>query len=39
MLPETGGFGTAMFIGIGGMFVLAVGVLAYARKRMTQIAE
>lgn len=39
MLPETGGFGTTMLIGFGGMVVLAAGVLLFAKKRMAQIAE
>ena len=39
MLPETGGVGTALFIGIGGLAVLFAGVLLFAKKRMSQIAE
>ncbi len=39
MLPETGGLGTTMFIALGGVVVLAAGVLLFAKKRMSQIAE
>ncbi len=39
MLPETGGFGSTMFITLGGLVVLACGVLLFAKKRMSQIAE
>lgn len=39
ILPETGGFGTTMFILIGGAIVLGAGVLLFAKKRMSQIAE
>lgn len=39
MLPETGGFGTTLFIAIGGVAMLAAGVLLFAKKRMSQIAE
>jgi len=39
ILPETGGFGTTMFILIGGLAVLAAGVLLFVNKRMSQIAE
>lgn len=39
MLPETGGFGTTMFILIGGFAVLAAGVLLFVNKRMSKIAE
>ncbi len=39
MLPETGGLGTTLFIVIGGFVVLGAGVLLFAKKRMSQIAE
>lgn len=39
MLPETGGFGSTMFFTLGGLVVLACGVLLFAKKRMSQIAE
>lgn len=39
ILPETGGTGTTLFIMIGGFAVLAAGVLLFAKKRMSQIAE
>lgn len=39
MLPETGGLGTTLFIVVGGMAVLCAGVLLFAKKRMSQIAE
>ncbi|MBR2131712.1 MAG: SpaH/EbpB family LPXTG-anchored major pilin [Oscillospiraceae bacterium] len=39
MLPETGGLGTTLFVAIGGIAVLASGVLLFAKKRMSQIAE
>ncbi len=39
MLPETGGLGTTLFITLGGFVVLAAGVLLFAKKRMSQIAE
>lgn len=39
MLPETGGLGTTLFIALGGIAVLASGVLLFAKKRMSQIAE
>ena len=38
-LPETGGFGTTLFIVIGGIVVLMAGVLLFAKKRMSQVAE
>ncbi len=39
MLPETGGLGTTLFIVSGGFVVLGAGVLLFAKKRMSQIAE
>ncbi len=39
MLPETGGLGSTLFITFGGIVVLAAGVLLFAKKRMSQIAE
>jgi len=39
ILPETGGTGTTLFIVIGGAVVLMAGVLLFAKKRMSQIAE
>lgn len=39
ILPETGGFGKTMFILMGGAIVLSAGVLLFAKKRMSQIAE
>lgn len=39
ILPETGGFGTVLIIVIGGIMVLGAGVLLFAKKRMSQVAE
>lgn len=39
MLPETGGLGTTIFVTLGGLTVLAAGVVLFAKKRMSQIAE
>ncbi len=39
MLPETGGFGTTMFIILGGLAVMAAGIFLFVNKRMSQIAE
>lgn len=39
MLPETGGLGTTIFVTLGGAMVLAAGVVLFAKKRMSQIAE
>ena len=39
MLPETGGMGTMIFILIGTVVMLGAGVLLFAKKRMSQIAE
>ena len=37
--PETGGLGTTIFVTLGGLTVLAAGVILFAKKRMSQIAE
>ena len=39
MLPETGGIGTTIFVALGAIAVLGAGVLLFAKKRMSQIAE
>ncbi len=39
MLPETGGLGTTIFVTLGGFAVLAAGVLLFAKKRLSQVAE
>lgn len=39
MLPETGGLGTTIFVVLGGFAVLAAGVVLFAKKRLSQIAE
>lgn len=39
MLPETGGFGTTMFIMIGGILVLGAGVLLVTKRRMANIVD
>ena len=39
MLPETGGFGTTMFILIGGLMVLGAGVVFVSKKRLAKVAE
>ncbi len=39
MLPETGGIGTMLFVAFGGIIVLGAGVMLFAKKRMSQIAE
>ena len=39
MLPETGGTGTALFIGGGMMLVLVAGVLLVTKKRMSMIQD
>lgn len=39
VLPETGGFGTTMFILLGGLAVMAAGIFLFINKRMSQIAE
>ena len=39
MLPETGGFGTTMFITCGSVLVLACGLLLVTKKRMTMIKD
>jgi len=37
MLPETGGFGTSMFLMIGGMLMIGAGVLLVTKRRMSNI--
>ena len=37
MLPETGGFGTSMFLMIGGILVIGAGVLLVTKRRMSNI--
>jgi len=39
VLPETGGFGTTMFILIGGGLMLCTGILLVTKKRMEKIAD
>ncbi len=39
ILPSTGGIGTTLFVTLGGLAVLAAGVVLFAKKRMSQIAE
>ncbi|MBE6617077.1 MAG: isopeptide-forming domain-containing fimbrial protein [Ruminococcaceae bacterium] len=39
MLPETGGFGTTLFITLGSIMVLGAAVVLFAKKRMDQVAE
>ena len=39
ILPTTGGMGTTIFVTLGGLAVLAAGVVLFAKKRMSQIAE
>lgn len=39
MLPETGGVGAILFLTIGGVVMLSAGILLFAKKRMSQIAE
>lgn len=39
VLPSTGGLGTTLFITIGGILAMGAGVVLFARKRMSQIAE
>ncbi len=38
-LPETGGFGTTLFILVGGMLVLGTGVLLATKMRMAKIKD
>ena len=38
-VTETGGLGTTIFVTLGGAMVLAAGVVLFAKKRMSQIAE
>lgn len=37
ILPETGGIGTVIFIAVGSMLVLSMGVLLVVKKRMGQV--
>lgn len=37
VLPETGGIGTVIFITVGSILVLSMGVLLVVKKRMTQV--
>ena len=37
VLPETGGIGTMLFVGIGSFLVLSMGVLLVVKKRMSQV--
>lgn len=39
MLPETGGFGTSMFLMFGGIVALAAAVLLVTKRRMANIVE
>lgn len=39
VLPETGGFGTTMFLLIGGGLMLCTGILLVTKKRMDKIAD
>ncbi len=39
VLPSTGGFGTTMFILIGGGLMLCTGILLVTKKRMEKIAD
>lgn len=39
VLPETGGFGTTMFILVGGGLMLCTGILLVTKKRMEKIAD
>lgn len=38
-LPETGGFGTTMFVVIGGLMVVAAGVLLVTKKRVSKFED
>lgn len=38
-LPGTGGMGTTLFIVLGGLIVLAAGVVLVSKKRMSKIAD
>ncbi len=37
VLPETGGFGTMMFVLVGGLMVVATGVVLVSKKRMSKL--
>ena len=37
VLPETGGTGTMIFLTVGSLLVLSMGVLLVVRKRMGQV--
>ncbi len=39
LLPGTGGMGTTLFIVLGGLIVLAAGVVLVSKKRMSKIAD
>ncbi len=39
VLPETGGFGTMMFVLVGGLMVAATGVILVSRKRMSKLGD
>jgi len=39
MLPETGGFGTTMFLTVGGFMLLAAVVLLVTKRRMANIVD
>ena len=39
MLPETGGFGTTMFLTVGGFMLLAAVVLLATKRRMANIVD
>lgn len=39
MLPETGGFGTTMFLMFGGVLVLGAAVLLVTKRRMSNIVD
>lgn len=39
MLPETGGFGTSMFLTVGGFMLLAAVVLLATKRRMANIVD
>ncbi|MBE6638839.1 MAG: isopeptide-forming domain-containing fimbrial protein [Ruminococcaceae bacterium] len=39
ILPETGGFGTTMFITVGTILVLGAGVLLVTKKRMSKLVD
>lgn len=39
VLPETGGFGTFMFVLVGGLMVAATGVILVSKKRMSKLGD